>query len=112
GRLLRLVRPGSGGLPRPYGWRVRAAHRGTSSALPCLVPPRLESLHQTRHETSLAHPYLRGACVRVFNGMDTDHGPSPRAWGLLLGVAGAAQRKRSIPTCVGPAAPPLGSSAD
>src|SRR5699024_10165463 len=46
--------------------------------------PRLESLHQTRHETSLAHPHVRGACWETYlKGVDLD-GPSPRAWGLRI----------------------------
>ncbi|WP_235005931.1 IS701 family transposase [Nocardiopsis sp. JB363] len=36
GRWPRCGWPGPGGRPRPYGWRVVAAHRGISSVLACL----------------------------------------------------------------------------
>ena len=76
------------------GYLLGAAMSGT---------PRLESLHQTRHETSLAHPHVRGTCVPERLGQAPFGDPSPRAWGLPMRLQQQETDIRSIPTCVGPA---------
>src|SRR5699024_7270188 len=49
------------------------------------------------------HPHVRGACVGLLVVVGAALGPSPRAWGLPWGCPAVPVRKRSIPTCVGPA---------
>src|SRR5699024_5742151 len=50
---------------------------------------------------SPVHPRVRGAYHKVDSSLARRNGPSPRARGLLIGVAIATRRPRSIPACAG-----------
>src|SRR5699024_5952185 len=47
------------------------------------------------------HPHVRGAWNTNAPDAQAQRGPSPRAWGLVLGQDQDANARRSIPTCVG-----------
>jgi hypothetical protein len=47
------------------------------------------------------HPHVRGDYVHMVVFLPYVHGPSPRAWGLLLRPRVRGEPVRAIPTCVG-----------
>jgi len=47
------------------------------------------------------HPHVRGDYVYPVYQQNVQHGPSPRAWGLLSIASSCASKSRAIPTCVG-----------
>src|SRR5699024_9615926 len=89
--------------PRAWGlpYRPRTLVAFVRSIPTCVGP----AVHDRPLGTDPAvHPHVRGACSQNTPMQIKMGGPSPRAWGLLLGHAGWVGVGRSIPTCVGPAA--------
>jgi hypothetical protein len=88
--------------PSPRAWGLLPAWgrppRGGRAIPTCVgtTPPRVPS-----PAARSGHPHVRGdyairVCIQA-----SEHGPSPRAWGLLLLAARGALKHRAIPTCVG-----------
>src|SRR5699024_4653375 len=88
--------------PRAWGLRTRSTPRTRRArSIPTCVGPAYMWFNSGSSLT--VHPHVRGACVQVGQlGVLVD-GPSPRAWGLRAGTRRWCRRRRSIPTCVGPA---------
>src|SRR5699024_723981 len=93
---------GYGPSPRAWGLlEISATEWGALRSIPTCVGPA-HTFHSSYQARSV-HPHVRGACVHVVQlGVLVD-GPSPRAWGLRAGTRRWCRRRRSIPTCVGPA---------
>ena len=58
----------------------------------------------------MGHPHVRGDYGRRSGRRGGRTGPSPRAWGLQLGVLGLQGLNRAIPTCVGTTTSPRSPS--
>ena len=93
--------------PSPRAWGLQEGE-GRCDSLPRSIPTCVgpAPLVGGYFRAGAVHPHVRGACHYGCFPSLVVFGPSPRAWGLRPGVPGRCRRRRSIPTCVGPAAPP------
>ncbi|AAZ55622.1 conserved hypothetical protein [Thermobifida fusca YX] len=94
--------PGIGAGPSPRAWgsprNAGRAERGTRSIPTCVgLMPGTKRPRASRP----VHPHVRGAHYDMPNPPLDDVGPSPRAWGSLVGDDVFSVACRSIPTCVG-----------
>ena len=94
--------PGRGGGPSPHAWGLLVytpTQGGGWEAIPTCVGTTSHLGSKTKPVTG--HPHMRGDYwVRQWDPL-SQSGPSPHAWGLLVGLGVVLLVVRAIPTCVG-----------
>ena len=95
--------------PSPRAWGKSPPQTGVRPRAGT-IPTGVGKIFAARSATALSadHPHGRGENAMRSEGVNENHGPSPRAWGKCLSSALPADKTRTIPTGVGkiPPRPP------
>ena len=97
--------------PSPRAWGERLL--GGEAAGACrTIPTRVGRTHSAIRYSPIPtdHPHARGENADPTSGCPLEFGPSPRAWGELLGGGIDGVRTRTIPTRVGRTTPQIGQT--